>query len=813
MDMFERMADSHAEGEPPNIASAAFGGDVNAVRKALAAGADVNFKAVGGTPLHIAAAKGHREIVDALIAAGADVNPAEIVPPLAHAVGNGHTEIVLALLRAGADPNVPKSYPPLFTAATKGMSVLIQALIERGASPNATVNLLDSKLRTSLMAAAEHGHLEATRVLLGSGADVNRRDGSGLTAREWAEKNGHAAIVALLKEAEERAPESLPQQLLRAARDGNISALEAALKAGAAPDDNGGLESGFTPLMFAVKAGNEAAVAALLSAGAAANLSTDPTGADRELARGSYRNGGEKWAGNHRWARTPLMLAAEKGNVDILRQLLRAGANANLADHFGFTALMLAVRGGSLPCVVELLNSRANVHAATLDKVTVLHLAAGQGDNETLTALLKAGARCDAEDKNGYTPLARVVGRVDLPATQLLLNAFRAEHPALTKSDRKSLGKLIHAVSRATRKFPVNANDPAHPDAKSREYQSATKQHYEQRLVSDEEVVAVVASLLAAGADVEAQDRHKTPLMRAAYDGRTALIAQLLDAGAKINVQSHTGETALRCAIDGYRLPAVVLLLERGADPNLPDDAGITPLAQAQNWRTGKECRALLERHGAKLDVGETPRMLAERAKEEKRRQQKRAKNMEKWGPDTPRPDLSAAAASPEFQAAAVELAELFGNRATPAPDYPAVVTVNLHSTKKVNLQELHDTFLKRGYYLYSVDAVNGATCALAATADRYVVVAAMQTNGQNYDVGPGGIIAWLKNLEAEQPFVLLGIGHDFVSGKFLKPVKKAAALAKSIHKFCPDVVEGPEEVPALADQLKQSRSFTLWWD
>ncbi|MDP7135553.1 MAG: ankyrin repeat domain-containing protein, partial [Planctomycetota bacterium] len=50
-------------------------GNIEAVKQAIAAGADVNAKAKGGsTPLHAATDKGHKEIAEILIANGADVN-------------------------------------------------------------------------------------------------------------------------------------------------------------------------------------------------------------------------------------------------------------------------------------------------------------------------------------------------------------------------------------------------------------------------------------------------------------------------------------------------------------------------------------------------------------------------------------------------------------------------------------------------------------------------------------------------------------------------------------------------------------------
>ena len=59
-------------------------------------------------------------------------------------------------------------------------------------------------------------------------------------------------------------------------------------------------------------------------------------------------------------------------------------------------------------------------------------------------------------------------------------------------------------------------------------------------------------------------------LMLAAAAGDTASIATLLDAGAKANAtESDRGHTALMFAAAANRLPAVKLLLQRGADPKV----------------------------------------------------------------------------------------------------------------------------------------------------------------------------------------------------------------------------------------------------
>ena len=92
---------------PDTIHYAAGSGNIEAVKKHLAAGADVNaIDRRGWTPLHQAASYGHKEIVELLIAKGADVN-AKIggETPLHYAAIKGHKELAELLIANGADVN------------------------------------------------------------------------------------------------------------------------------------------------------------------------------------------------------------------------------------------------------------------------------------------------------------------------------------------------------------------------------------------------------------------------------------------------------------------------------------------------------------------------------------------------------------------------------------------------------------------------------------------------------------------------------------------------------------------------------------
>ena len=57
---------------------------------------------------------------------------------------------------------------------------------------------------------------------------------------------------------------------------------------------------------------------------------------------------------------TPLMLAVERGQISVVRSLLKQGADVNAKHPAGFTALMLAAQKGNLAIVKDLLSAGAN---------------------------------------------------------------------------------------------------------------------------------------------------------------------------------------------------------------------------------------------------------------------------------------------------------------------------------------------------------------------------------------------------------------------------------------------------------------------
>lgn len=193
---------------------AASGGHLEVVEKLLAAGADINaattfsYKNEFDTVLQIAAEGGFLNVVDKLLAAGADANAdATEWNALQRAAKHGHIKVVEKLLAAGANVNADASMfhgrTALQAAAEGGYFEVVEKLIAAGADVNAAASTFVVGGVTALGAAAGAGHLKVVEKLLIAGSDVNAAatSNAGVTALHRAAAGGYLEVVQWLLEA------------------------------------------------------------------------------------------------------------------------------------------------------------------------------------------------------------------------------------------------------------------------------------------------------------------------------------------------------------------------------------------------------------------------------------------------------------------------------------------------------------------------------------------------------------------------------------------------------------------------------------
>ena len=103
---------------------------------------------------------------------------------------------------------------------------------------------------------------------------------------------------------------------------------------------------------------------------------------------------------------TPLMLAAQAGDAELVKIMLEAGANPDLQDIKGMTALHSATKSNSMDCVSFLLAAPCRLDLVTIDGRTPLHTAAWMGNLDAVQQLISLAPQLAWQrDAGENTPL------------------------------------------------------------------------------------------------------------------------------------------------------------------------------------------------------------------------------------------------------------------------------------------------------------------------------------------------------------------------------------------------------------------------
>jgi ankyrin repeat protein len=363
------------------LVDAAERGDRARIEELLSAGSRVDEPGgYGMTALLYAVEANDLELAEMLLAAGADPSRGNLyeITPLWLAATNRSAAMTELLLTHGADARAKMSHGEnaVMAAARAGDAESIRLLLAAGADPNASEQV---RGETALIWAAAENHGEAIRALVEGGADPDLQSMAlDLAPMDWVQ----IGMVSTILPVGGWAP------LLYAARQNAADAALALAETGADLDVRDA--DGTTALGIAILNGHYDLAAALLEAGA------DPDVADRtgmtalygavdmvfytsdigrprqphfgsltatDIVRLTLAHGADPNAqltspiiGRHHATSgdfalgdgaTPLMRAAKGGDLDLMRLLLEAGAQASIAMANGQTVVdLVAGRGG-----------------------------------------------------------------------------------------------------------------------------------------------------------------------------------------------------------------------------------------------------------------------------------------------------------------------------------------------------------------------------------------------------------------------------------------------------------------------------------
>lgn len=194
-------------GRYDGLFKAAHDGDIEAVKREVAAGADLEARdGDGRTAVHIAAFASHEAVVEVLAAAGADMNALEhdaYDAVTIAAVANDVPMLKAALAAGNRAGNVTSRYDgtALIAAAHLGHHEVVKVLIDAGAPLDHINNLgWTALIEAVVLGDGGSDHQQCVRHLLAAGADKSIADRQGLTPLELARSREYHEIEELLGE-------------------------------------------------------------------------------------------------------------------------------------------------------------------------------------------------------------------------------------------------------------------------------------------------------------------------------------------------------------------------------------------------------------------------------------------------------------------------------------------------------------------------------------------------------------------------------------------------------------------------------------
>ncbi|OTA07286.1 hypothetical protein A9Z42_0082150 [Trichoderma parareesei] len=398
-------------------------------------------------PLSVAAKYGHMKTARILLEYGADPNirgPGDQGTPLWFAAAKaGNRKMVSLLLANGADPDHEVLASPLLvdlisSPVSTDDKIKVLERLTRTRCPN-LVNVADRNGMTPLLHAAAAGDLDIVQWLLRNEADVDARDSRGRCALYYALVNKHERIVRDLLARKPQLNVSITdgQTLLETAME-QVSMVRLLLDAGADTElgnkrNRTALivavlekktevvqllverranvhhrdKDGFNPILIATAHSTDADIVRVLAeAGANLNDAHPATGdtplhlavaIDADIARVllSYREAIDLKKRNA-VSRTPLLAAASWNKMECINLLVRAGADINAQDDWGWTALSLVSTDSSTAAlgVCDLLLSQPKIMIDAKGKAlgTALMMACRSLNHGMMTKLLAHGA-------------------------------------------------------------------------------------------------------------------------------------------------------------------------------------------------------------------------------------------------------------------------------------------------------------------------------------------------------------------------------------------------------------------------------------
>ena len=261
---------------------------------------------------------------------------------------------------------------------------------------------------------------------------------------------------------------------------------------------------------------------------------------DREALRALLKQGADVNASQGDGT-TALHWAAMKGDAEMVQMLVTAGANLRATTRLGaYVPLYLAAKGGHSAAVASLLAAGADVEAASASGATPLMIAAAAGDTRTVTMLVEGGSKIDARDTaKGETALMYAAGYNRADVVRLLLQRG---------ADARITTRVVDLAALSAPEEDTMARQAGGPPRRPVDVPGVT------RPLRYNELIGTQGGL--------------TAMHFAARQGFVESVTAMMDAGVDIN-QPNPGDhmTPLLIAIVNGHFDLAKVMVEQGREP------------------------------------------------------------------------------------------------------------------------------------------------------------------------------------------------------------------------------------------------------
>ncbi|XP_076070272.1 uncharacterized protein LOC143041969 [Mytilus galloprovincialis] len=285
-------------------------------------------------------------------------------------------------------------------------------------------------------------------------------------------------------------------------------------------------------------------------------------GANLEYTNGSF------------WGKTPVMVAAQAGHLQIVRYLAEQGSILETRDKYGWTPLSLAAVRGHLEIVCYLVKEGVNLETKDQRGMTPTMYAAERGHLEIVKFMNAQGSDLQVKSQVGMTPLQFAAERGHLEIVQFL----KEKGCDLETRSQRGMTALMYAAERGNLEIV--------------KYLSSHGSHLEARdtwwgetpliFAAEGGHLEIVKHLHTKKSNLEAKtDGGMTPLMFAAEGGNLEILTYLASYGCDLETRDRDGETALHYAARNRQVEITKCLIEQGSNPWMKTRKGQTPFDMA----------------------------------------------------------------------------------------------------------------------------------------------------------------------------------------------------------------------------------------